>query len=158
MLDRRQFLQVAAATAALTGGSGSISRIAAAQSLSQDDLLAFKPVGQVSLLNFTDCHAQLVPLFYREPSINLGVGAARGRPPHITGGELLRHFGLPSKSAAAHAFSSEDFAALARSYGRIGGMDRMATLIKAIRAERPDRTLLLDGGDTWQGSYTASTP
>ena len=155
MLDRRQFLQVAAATAALTGGSGSISRIAAAQSLSQDDLLAFKPVGQVSLLNFTDCHAQLVPLFYREPSINLGVGAARGRPPHITGGELLRHFGLPSKSAAAHAFSSEDFAALARSYGRIGGMDRMATLIKAIRAERPDRTLLLDGGDTWQGSYTA---
>ena len=155
MLDRRQFIQVAAATAVLTGAPGSISRLAAAQNLSQDDLLAFEPVGQVSLLNFTDCHAQLVPLYYREPSINLGVGAAKGRPPHITGRQLLSHFGLPTKSAAAHAFSSEDFVALARSYGRIGGMDRMATLIKAIRAERPNRTLLLDGGDTWQGSYTA---
>ncbi|MBL6951264.1 MAG: thiosulfohydrolase SoxB [Alphaproteobacteria bacterium] len=155
MLDRRQFLQVTAATAALTGGLAPISRLAAAQRISQDDLLAFTPVGQVTLLNFTDCHAQLVPLFYREPSVNLGVGAAKGRPPHITGRDLLTHFGLSSGSPAAYAFSSEDFTALARSYGRIGGMDRMATLIKAIRAERPGRTLLLDGGDTWQGSYTA---
>ena len=156
MLDRRQFLQVTAATAALSGGGmGSISRLAAAQRISQDDLLAFTPVGQVTLLNFTDCHAQLVPLFYREPSVNLGVGAAKGRPPHITGRELLTHFGLSSGSPAAYAFSSEDFTALARSYGRIGGMDRMATLIKAIRAERSGRTLLLDGGDTWQGSYAA---
>ena len=155
MLDRRQFLQVAAATAVLTGGQGSISRLAAAQKISQGDLLAFKPVGQVSLLNFTDCHAQLVPLYFREPSVNLGVGAATGKPPHITGRDFLTHFGLSAQSPAAHAFSSEDFTALASSYGRIGGMDRMATLIKAIRAERPGRSLLLDGGDTWQGSYTA---
>ena len=155
MLDRRQFLQVTAATAALTGGMGSISRLAAAQRISQDELLAFKPVGQVSLLNFTDCHAQLVPLYFREPSVNFGVGAAKGKPPHITGRDFLKHFGLAAQSPAAYAFSSEDFTALARSYGRVGGMDRMATLIKAIRAERPGRTLLLDGGDTWQGSYTA---
>jgi sulfur-oxidizing protein SoxB len=155
MLDRRQFLQVAAATAVLTGSQGAMSRLAAAQKITQEDLLAFEPVGQVTLLNFADCHAQLVPLFYREPSVNLGVGGVRGKPPHITGAEFLKHYDLKPQSAAAHAFSSEDFSALARSYGRVGGMDRMATLIKAIRAERPGRTLLLDGGDTWQGSYTA---
>ena len=155
MLDRRQFIQVAAATAVMTGAPGSISKLAAAQKITQNDLLAFKPVGQVTLLNFADCHAQLVPLFFREPSVNLGVGAAKGYPPHITGRDFLKHFGLEAKSPAAHAFSSEDFSALARSYGKIGGMDRMATLVKAIRAERPERTLLLDNGDTWQGSYTA---
>jgi sulfur-oxidizing protein SoxB len=155
MLDRRQFMQITAATAVLTGAPGQLSQLAAAQRLSQEDLLAFEPLGQVTLMNFADCHAQLVPLFYREPSVNLGVGDAEGIPPHLTGKEFLKHFQLQAGSAAAHAFSSEDFMALANSYGRIGGMDRMATLVKAIRAERPDRTLLLDGGDTWQGSYTA---
>jgi sulfur-oxidizing protein SoxB len=154
-LSRRQFLEVVAATAVLTGGSGSLSRAAARQSISQNDLLAFEPVGQVTLLNFTDCHAQLVPLFFREPSVNIGVGAATGLPPHISGEAMLTRYGLAPSSPEAYAFSSAEFAALAETYGRIGGLDRMATLIKAIRAERPDKTLLLDGGDTWQGSYTA---
>mgnify|MGYP002632461385 CR=1 FL=1 len=155
MLDRREFLQVAAATAVLTGAPGALSRVAAKQAITQDDLLKFDAVGQVTLLNFTDCHAQLVPLYFREPSINVGVGAAHGLPPHLTGKDFLQKFGLEAKSPEAYALTSEDFTALAGSYGRVGGLDRMATLVKAIRAERPNNTLLLDGGDTWQGSYTA---
>lgn len=155
MLDRRQFLQVAAATAALSAAGGNIAKAAATQSLSQKDLLAFEPKGQVTLLNFTDCHAQLMPLYFREPSVNLGVGDVNGLPPHLTGKDMMARFGLEGGSAQAYAFTYEDFSALAETYGRVGGLDRMATLIKAIRAERPDKTLLLDGGDTWQGSYTS---
>ena len=152
MLTRRDFVQVvAAAAAALPAG---VAR-AADGAVSQDDLLAFKPVGQVTLLNFCDIHAQLVPLYYREPSVNLGVGAARGLPPHLTGKDFLAHFGLRAGSRAAYMFTCDDFVALARQYGRIGGLDRIATLVKAIRAERPGNTLLLDSGDTWQGSYTS---
>jgi sulfur-oxidizing protein SoxB len=153
MLTRRDFLQVAAATAVLTGRPGNLT--AATDKLDQEALLAFEPVGQVTLLNFTDCHAQLMPLYFREPSVNVGVGPSAGLPPHLTGKEILSHFGLRGGSAAAHAFSMDDYTSLARQYGRIGGMDRMATLVKAIRAQRPGNTLLLDGGDTWQGSYTA---
>jgi sulfur-oxidizing protein SoxB len=155
MLDRRQFLQIVAA-AAITGTSGGLTpRALARQSITQKDLLNFDSLGQVTLLNFADCHAQLVPLYFREPSTNIGVGGVFGLPPHITGKELLKKFGLKAGSPEAYAFSSNDFVNLAKDYGRIGGMDRMATLIKAIRAERPNNTLLLDGGDTWQGSYTS---
>ncbi|NQW01015.1 MAG: twin-arginine translocation signal domain-containing protein, partial [Rhodospirillales bacterium] len=155
MMDRRQFLQVAAATAALTGAPGTFTRVAAKQTLTQNDLLSFKAKGQVTLLNFTDCHAQLAPIYFREPSVNLGVGEVDGLPPHLTGKDFIDHFQLAIASPEAYALSSHDFSSLAKSYGRVGGMDRMATLIKAIRAERPDNTLLLDGGDTWQGSYTS---
>jgi len=153
MLTRRHFVQAsAAATALLHPGVG---RLAAQQRLSQEELLRFPATGQVTLLHFTDIHAQLLPVHFREPSWNLGVGEARGLVPHLTGEAFLRHYGLQAGSPAAHALTSEDFTALARSYGRLGGIDRMATLIKAIRAERPGRTLLLDGGDSWQGSYTS---
>ncbi|MCW9032770.1 MAG: thiosulfohydrolase SoxB [Rhodospirillales bacterium] len=155
MLDRRQFLQVAAATAVISGAPGMLSRAAARQTITQDDLLSFDSVGQVTLLNFTDCHAQLVPLYFREPSVNVGVGDVKGLPPHLTGKDFLTAYGLKASSPEAYALSSEDFSALSQTYGRVGGMDRMATLIKAIRAERPNNTLLLDGGDTWQGSYTS---
>ncbi|MDA8229768.1 MAG: thiosulfohydrolase SoxB [Magnetospirillum sp.] len=153
MLTRRDFLQVAAATAAALPGG--LARAADNGAVTQDDLLAFKPVGQVTLLNFCDIHAQLVPLYYREPAINLGVGAARGLPPHLTGKDFLTYFGLKAGTRAAYMFTCDDFTALARRYGRVGGVDRIATLVKAIRAERPGNTLLLDSGDTWQGSYTA---
>jgi sulfur-oxidizing protein SoxB len=155
LLDRRQFLQVAAATAALGGSGARLSRAAARQAITQAELLKFNAVGQVTLLSFTDCHAQLVPLYFREPSVNIGVGEATGLVPHLTGRDFMRAYGLAAGSPEAYAFTSEDFVALARSYGKVGGLDRMATLIEAIRAERPGRTLLLDGGDTWQGSYTA---
>ncbi len=103
-----------------------------------------------------DLHGQLVPVYFREPSVNIGAGEARGLPPHLTGREFLRKFGIAGRSAAAYALTAEDFAALARSYGRIGGLDRAATVIKSVRAERGlDRVLFLDGGDTWQGSLGA---
>jgi len=153
MLTRRDFLQVTAATAVMAARPGDLA--AATRKLSQQALLEFEAVGQVTLLNFTDCHAQLTPLYFREPSVNLGVGAATGLPPHLTGEEILKHFGLRAGTTSAYAFSAADFTKLAHQFGRIGGIDRMATLVKAIRAERPSNTLLLDGGDTWQGSYTA---
>jgi len=155
MMNRRDFLQVTAATATMMGGSALVGRAAAGQVITQASLLNFKPVGQVTLLNFTDIHAQLTPLYFREPSINLGVGEVHGLPPHLTGQEFLSHFDLEGGTPEAYAFSNKDFATLAKEYGRIGGIDRMATLVKAIRAERPDNTLLLDGGDTWQGSFTS---
>ena len=154
MLSRRDFVQVAGAAASLAG-AGALGRRAAAQAISQDDLLRFQPLGQVTLLHFTDLHAQLVPLWFREPSVNLGVGESKGKPPHLTEGALLAAYGLKPGSTDAYAFTSQDFAALARHYGRIGGVDRLATLIKAVKAARPGRTLVLDGGDSWQGSYTA---
>ncbi len=156
MLTRRDFLQLAAATAALSAGAAGFSRALAQQRLTQDDLLRFEPLGQVTLLHFTDTHAQLLPVHFREPEINLGVGEAKGKPPHLTGAEFLGRFGLGAGSAEAHALTHLDFAALAKTYGKIGGLDRMATAVKAIRAARPGRVLLLDGGDTWQGSYTAN--
>jgi sulfur-oxidizing protein SoxB len=155
MMTRRDFLQVAMATAAITAGSGPLGRLAAQQAITQDQLLAFEPKGQVTLLHLTDLHAQLKPLYFREPSINLGVGPVSGLPPHITGAELLSHFGIEPSSLDAYLYASDDFGQLARNYGKVGGLDRIATLVKAIRAERPDNTLLLDGGDTWQGSWTA---
>jgi len=154
MISRRDFLQAAAAAAALVGPT-LLPAKAAAQKLSLGDLTRFEPLGQVTLLHFTDIHAQLMPLYFREPSINIGVGESHGLVPHLTGGLFLKRFGLKYGSPEAYALSSEGFAQLARQYGKMGGLDRMATLIKAIRAERPGRTLLLDCGDTWQGSYTS---
>ncbi len=155
MLSRREFLQVATAAAVLAARTGTAR---AQRRLTEADLLAAKPVGQVTLLHIADLHAQLVPGYFREPALNLGVGRMRGQPPHLTGAELLAAFGVPAGSAAAYALASLDFAALARDWGRIGGADRIARIVSAIRGERgTDRTLLLDGGDALQGSYTALT-
>src|SRR5262245_10329025 len=153
MISRREFLQVAAATAALAPADW--TRAFAQQRLTQADLLRFEPVGNVTLVHLTDIHAQLMPVLFREPSTNIGVGEARGKVPHITGREFLDLYKIPAGSAPAYALTSEDFTALAKSYGRLGGLDRIATVLKAIRAERADRTVFLDGGDTWQNSFTS---
>ncbi len=155
MVTRRDFVQAAVATAVLTGTSTALARAAVRQSITQADLLRFEPMGQVTLLHFTDLHAQLLPVYFREPSVNIGVGEDVGLPPHLTGSAFLKTFGIAPGTASAYALSSPDFSALAKVYGRMGGLDRMATLVKAIRAARPTQTLLLDGGDTWQGSYTS---
>lgn len=115
------------------------------------DIPAF---GNVSLLHFTDCHAQLLPIYYREPSINLGVGSARGKVPHLVGGPLLHAYGIEAASRQAYAFSHLDFYAAARAYGKVGGFAHLATLVKWMKASRP-KALLLDGGDSWQGTATA---
>src|SRR5437899_11011158 len=118
-------------------------------------LLAFEPLGNVTLLHVTDTHATLRPVFYREPDTLLGVGAERGRPPFLTGADLLHAYHVAPGSMEAYAYTYLDFPVLAARYGRMGGYAHLATLVKRTRAERSGRTLLLDGGDTLQGSATA---
>jgi sulfur-oxidizing protein SoxB len=155
MITRRDVLQIGAATAAL--GLGSAGRAAAQQRMTQDALLAFDHYGNITLLHMADLHAQLMPIYLREPAVNIGAGEARGRPPHLTGKAFLEYYGISPRTAAAYALSSNDFIALAHDYGRLGGLDRIATVVKAVRAERgSDRVLFLDGGDSWQGSLTAN--
>ena len=151
-LNRREFLHLLAAGAA--AGLPLDSKEALAQGSSGATLYDIPRFGNVSLLHFTDCHAQLLPSYYREPNANLGVGDARGRPPHLVGEALLRHFGIPPDTRDAHAFTCLDFAAAAKTYGTVGGFAHLATLVKKLKAARPG-ALLLDGGDTWQGSATA---
>ena len=155
MISRRDFLQVGMAASAIVGASGfgSWSRLAAQQQLTQDQLLQFDTFGNVSLIHITDIHAQLKPIYFREPSINIGVGENKGAVPHVTGADFRKLYGIADGSPSHYALSSGDFSALAQAYGRVGGMDRVATVVKAIRADRPD-AILLDGGDTWHGSYT----
>ena len=155
MFSRRDFLQVGMATSAIYGASGfgSFSKLSAQQKLSQDDLLRFDTYGNVSLIHITDIHAQLKPIYFREPEINLGVGSALGQVPHITGANFRKMYGIDDGSPSHYALTYNDFSALANEYGRVGGLDRVATVVKSIRADRPD-AILLDGGDTWHGSYT----
>ena len=156
LIHRRDFIQLTLAALAMTGGSVSALRSAVAEkSITQDDILKFEPKGQVTLIHLTDIHAQLNPIYFREPSVNIGVGEVMGLPPHLTGEDFLKYYHIKRGTPEAYALTYLDFENLARTYGRVGGMDRVATLVKAIRAERPGKCLLLDGGDTWQGSWTA---
>ena len=145
-LSRREFLQALAAAAA--------AGLPLASRPQDETFYDLPPFGNVSLLHFTDCHAQLLPMSFREPNVNLGVGAGANRPPHLVGEAVLRHYGLKPDSREAHAFSHLDFAQSARKYGKMGGFAHLATLVKKLRAER-GASLLLDGGDTWQGSATS---
>jgi S-sulfosulfanyl-L-cysteine sulfohydrolase len=155
MISRRDMLQIGAAVAAY--GFGPLTRAAAQQRITQDELLAFDNYGNITLLHMADLHAQLMPVYLREPSVNVGAGEARGQPPHLTGKAFLEYYAIPPRTAEAYALTSEDFVALAHTYGRFGGLDRIATVVKAVRAERGnDRVLFLDGGDSWQGSLTAN--
>ncbi len=113
-----------------------------------------KPFGNVSLLHYTDCHAQLLPIYFREPNINLGVAGMQGNPPHLVGEHFLKHYGIPKGSLEAHAFTYLDFARAAEQFGKVGGFAHLKTLVDRVRADRPG-ALLLDGGDTWQGSATS---
>ena len=158
MISRRNFLQAAAAASTIVSaaGLGPLGRAAAQQRLTAGQIAQFDPLGTITLLYVADIHAQLVPLYFREPSINLGVGEAKGQPPHLTDREFREQFKIAAGSAEAYALTADDFAQLAKNYGRMGGLDRVATLVKMIRAQRgADNVLLLDGGDTWQGSWTA---
>ncbi|MBU0500436.1 MAG: thiosulfohydrolase SoxB [Gammaproteobacteria bacterium] len=149
-MNRREFLQLLAVAAA--GGLAIEGRLALAADPAA--LYDLPPFGNLSLLHMTDCHAQLLPIHFREPNVNLGLGASRGKAPHLVGEHLLNHFQIKPGTAEAHAFSYLDYEAAARTYGRVGGFAHLATLVKWLRASRPG-ALLLDGGDTWQGSGTA---
>jgi sulfur-oxidizing protein SoxB len=147
-MNRREFLEVLAA------GAAAGLALDAPEALAQgapDALYRVPRFGNVSLLHFTDCHAQLLPVYFREPSVNIGVGAAAGKPPHLVGEHLLKAFGIKPGTREAHAFTFLDFERAAVAYGKVGGFAHLATLVKRLRADRPG-ALLLDGGDTWQGS------
>ena len=156
MQSRREFLQLATITAMLIGSGKSWSSVAAKQEISENDLLKFDSKGQITLLHITDIHGQLKPVFFRPPSENFGIGKYEGIPPHLVGKVFLDYFGIEPNTPLAYAHTMLDYVPLAREYGKLGGLDRTASLIKKIRAERgEDKVLLLDGGDTWQGSYTS---
>ena len=156
MITRREFLQASVAASAIVGvsGFGNWSKLAAQQALTQDQLLAFDDFGNVTLVHITDIHAQMRPIWFREPEWNIGVGDAKGKPPHVVGRAFIDMFNLTPASPEAYALTYEDFTALGKAYGRMGGMDRVATVVKSIRAARPE-ALILDGGDTWHGSMTS---
>ena len=151
-LSKRDFLQVLGAASVAGMGLGRYADADAATA--QAGLYDIAPFGNVSLLHMTDCHAQLLPIHFREPSVNLGLAGMQGQLPHLVGGHLLKRAGISPGSAQAHAFTCLDFETAARRYGRVGGFAQLATLVKQLKASRPG-ALLLDGGDTWQGSATA---
>ena len=155
-LSRREFTQVLAMAGAAGFSLGRWADADAAQAGAAlyDTAPPFKGPGAVSLLHMTDCHAQLMPIRFREPSVNLGVGDMQGRWPHLVGAALLRDARIATDSPLAHAFTHLDFATASRRYGKVGGFAHLATLVKRLKASRPG-ALLLDGGDTWQGSATA---
>jgi sulfur-oxidizing protein SoxB len=155
-LSKREFLQVLAA--ASVAGMGLARHADADAASAEEALYDVPPLGQgpghVSFLHMTDCHAQLKPIHFREPSVNLGIGSMQGQLPHLVGEHLLKAAGVPAGSALAHAYTYLDFETAARRYGKVGGFAHLATLVKRLKASRPG-ALLLDGGDTWQGSATA---
>lgn len=151
MINRREFLQVLAVAAA--GGMG-LSHSARAANKAAKDFYDLPRFGNVHFMHMTDCHAQLLPIYFREPSVNLGVAGAKNQPPHIVGEHFLKYYGIKPGTAQAHAFTCLDFESAARQYGKVGGFAHLATLVKQMRASRPG-ALLLDGGDTWQGSATS---
>jgi len=150
-VTRRDFLKLAA----IAGGLAAADRPGLLAADAPGKLLQFQPLGNVTLLHMTDSHAMLLPVHYREPDTLLGIGPEKGRPPYLTGEAFLEFYGIRRGTAEAYALAHLDFAELAKRYGRMGGYAHIATMVKRVRAERPGRTLLLDGGDTLQGSATA---
>lgn len=160
-LNRREFMQVmgmAAAAGMIPGcdskpGSGNATVVGTG---APGDVYNIPKFGNVTLMHMTDCHAQLLPIYFREPNVNMGVGGALGQPPHLVGNKLLEHFSIKQDSLEAHAFTYLNYAEAAKTYGKVGGFAHLRTLVKKLRADHgANKTLLLDGGDTWQGSGTA---
>jgi len=150
-MNRREFLQILAAASAAGFALDSRQALAGNVPANYYDIPTF---GNVSLMHMTDCHAQLKPIYFREPNVNLGVGNAVGKVPHLVGEHLLKAYNIQPGGIDAHAFTYIDFTAAARTYGKVGGFSHLKTLVDKVRASRPG-SLLLDGGDTWQGSATA---
>jgi S-sulfosulfanyl-L-cysteine sulfohydrolase len=156
-MNRREFLNVlsiAAAGGMALDNASAFAMRAATSATTNNNFYDLPRFGKVHFLHMTDCHAQLLPMYFREPNVNLGIAGASGKPPHLVGEALLKHFGIRPGSRDAHAFTYLNFEAAAKTYGKVGGFAHLATLVKQLKASRPS-ALLLDGGDTWQGSATA---
>ncbi|MDH3281219.1 MAG: thiosulfohydrolase SoxB [Gammaproteobacteria bacterium] len=152
-LTRREFLQMLAVSSA--AGFNFSHGLPLARAAQPSDPYELPDFGNVTLMHFTDCHAQLLPIYFREPNFNIGIGDAVGHPPHLVGEAFLKHYGIAPSSPESYAFTYLNFEEAARKYGRLGGFAHLATLVNKIRAQRPSRSLLLDSGDTWQGSATS---
>ncbi|RMG38757.1 MAG: thiosulfohydrolase SoxB [Gammaproteobacteria bacterium] len=151
-MSRREFVRLMG----LAGAAGLVPSSVFADRRQPSELYEVPKFGNVSILHITDTHAQLNPIYFREPNVNLGIGQALGRPPHLVGHKLLDHFGIEPGGIEAHAFTYLDFEEAAARYGKVGGFAHLKTLVDRIRDARgPGNSLLLDGGDTWQGSGTA---
>jgi len=151
-MSRREFTRLMA----LAGVAGMLPAHGFAARKQNSSTYDMESYGNVRLLHLTDCHAQLLPVYFREPSINLGVGPAFGKAPHLVGDRFLDAFGIKPGSLEAHAFTYLNFGEAAEQYGQVGGFAHLKTLVDQLRdAFGRDKTLLLDGGDTWQGSGTA---
>ncbi|NML86728.1 thiosulfohydrolase SoxB [Polaromonas sp.] len=151
-LTKREFFQVLGAGTMAGMSLGTYADADAASA--SNGLYDIPKFGNVSFLHMTDCHAQLKPIYFREPSINIGLGAMKGNLPHLVGEHLLKVANVRPGTAEAYSLSYLDYEKAARRYGKVGGFAHLATLVKRMKASRPD-ALLLDGGDTWQGSGTA---
>ncbi len=151
-ISRREFVKLMG----FAGAAGMLPASVFAAARQPSDLYEVPKFGNVSLLHITDTHAQLNPIYFREPNVNLGLGDAFGKAPHLVGGDLLTHFNLAAGSIDAHAYTYLDYDAAAQKFGMVGGFAHLKTLVKRVRDARgPGNSLLLDGGDTWQGSGTA---
>jgi sulfur-oxidizing protein SoxB len=140
----------------LAGAAGLVPGSVFAAARKPSDLYEVPKFGNVTLMHITDTHAQLNPIYFREPNVNLGIGGAKGKAPHLVGNHLLKHFGVDPGGIEAHAFTYLDFDKASASYGKVGGFAHLKTLVQRLRDDRgPGNSLLLDGGDTWQGSGTA---
>ena len=161
-ISRREFLHMLAIASAsginLAGcesGSSAQKQAKGVKNIKEPaNLYEVPPFGNVSLMHYTDCHAQLLPVYFREPNINIGIGSMEGQPPHLVGEALLKHYDIPAGGPVAHATTYLSYVEAARLFGKVGGFAHLSTLVKTLRAQRPG-ALLLDGGDTWQGSATS---
>lgn len=151
-ISRREFLQMLAVASA--AGVQLPGQAASRKSIAPQEMYDLPTFGNVSFMHFTDCHAQLLPVWFREPNVNIGVGGMKANPPHLVGNYFLARYGIAPNTPEAYAFTYLNFVEAARQYGKVGGFAHLSTLVKQIRAKRPG-SLLLDGGDTWQGSATS---
>src|SRR5437763_2798659 len=153
MAIRRRDLLALAGAAAL---SPALPRIA--RSADNPGVYDLQRFGNARILHMTDTHAQLSPVYFREPSVNLGIGAMAGKPPHLVGRAFLERFGIKPDSADAYAFTCLDFQKSAARFGKLGGFAHLKTLIDRLRSDAgPGRSVLLDGGDLWQGTGLSNT-
>ncbi|MEJ2575100.1 MAG: thiosulfohydrolase SoxB [Gammaproteobacteria bacterium] len=151
-ISRREFVKLIG----LAGAAGMLPGSVFAARRQPSDLYEVPKFGNVSIMHITDTHAQLLPVYFREPNVNLGIGPAYGQPPHLVGKKLLDWFGIEGGGIEEHAYTYLTFEQAARDYGKVGGFAHLRTLVKRLRDDRgPGNSLLLDGGDTWQGSGTA---
>lgn len=159
-LNRREFLHVismAAAAGMLPGTARASERTQATSPHLSMNMYHAPMKGKVRVLHLTDTHAQLKPIYYREPNVNLGIGPAYGKLPHLVGSKLLKSLGIENNASLAHAFSFMHFQEASEKFGKVGGFAHIKTLLDHLREQAggQQNTLTLDGGDLWHGSATA---